>query len=115
MCPNHVDHDLVNLKATHPARGKIKTPALAQLEETQRVFRTRRPKQAHVVEIGLRRGFKNNGVIEIDEDTSEDDSDVEREMSGVTYRVPERGIKLDFIDRIKQYAALMISSCVLHG
>ena len=104
MCPNHVDHELVNMKTstTFPRVGPSKMPAAAQPEEAQRVFRTRRPRQATVINIGLRRGFRNNGVIEIDEDTSEGESEVERELSGVIYRVPERGIKLDFIDRIKQ-------------
>ena len=103
MCPNHVDHELINMKASASSTGKvaIKQPAASQPEEIQRVFRTRRPKQATIMSIGLRRGFRNKGLIEIDEDSSEDESDIEREMSGVIYRVPERGIKLDFIDRIK--------------
>lgn len=63
----------------------------------------RRPKRPAVVEVGLRRGFKNNGMIEIlAAESEDDDEDVVREVNGAIFRVPEKGIKLDFIDRIKQ-------------
>ena len=62
----------------------------------------RKPKQSAVVEIALRRGFKNNGLIDIEEELSEEESEIEKEISGVVYKVPERGIKLDFIDRIRR-------------
>lgn len=51
----------------------------------------------------MKRGHRNNGLIEIEEEPSEDESEIEKEMSGVVYKVPEHGIKLDFIDRIKRY------------
>lgn len=89
---------------TTSRRSGLRKSASAQPEEEQRVFKTRRPKQPTIIETGLKRGIRNHGLIEIDEETSEEDSEVEREISGVIYRVPERGIKLDFIDRIRQYA-----------
>ena len=105
MCPAHVDHQLTNLKASATAGGRSSTRKAASTQlENQRTFRTRKPKQATVVQMGLRRGFRNNGLIEIDEEKSDEDSEVEKEMSGVIYKVSERGIKLDFIDRIKRYA-----------
>lgn len=55
-----------------------------------------------MVEMGLRRGFKNNGLVDIDLESDEGESEVEKEMAGVIYRVPELGIKLDFIDRIRR-------------
>lgn len=48
----------------------------------------------------MRRGFKNNGLIEI---LNESESDSEKVISGVIYRLPENGIKLDFISRVKRY------------
>ena len=54
-----------------------------------------------MVEMGLRRGFKNNGLVEVDLESDDGESEVEKEMAGVIYRVPELGIKLDFIDRIR--------------
>ena len=108
MCPNHVDHTLANLHAIPPAPGRSSTRKAAsdQLQK-QRVFRTRKPKQANIVEIALKRGFRNNGLIEVEEEQSEEESEIDREMSGVIYKVPEHGIKLDFIDRIKQYITLL--------
>ena len=54
----------------------------------------------------LRRGHKNDGLIEIENEPEEEDSTEFEEItvSGVIYRLPERGIKLDFLDKIKQYA-----------
>lgn len=43
--------------------------------------------------------MKNNGVIEIENE--EEESFEEVLISGVVYRLPERGIKLDFIEKIK--------------
>lgn len=60
----------------------------------------RRPKKARVVDTMLRRGHQNNGIIEI-ESEDEDQFD-EVQMSGVVYRLPERGIKLDFIETVKR-------------
>jgi len=62
----------------------------------------RRPRNAKVVNTCLRRGHKNNGYIEIENSESENEMQfTEQELGGVIYRLPERGIKLDFIDKIK--------------
>lgn len=50
----------------------------------------------------MRRGHKNDGLIEVE---NEEDHDMEFEditISGVVYRLPERGIKLDFLDKVKR-------------
>ena len=110
MCPNHVDQELAHLKASATPAGKAAIQRSASIKPQEyrnsRSFRTRRPKKAKVVEIGLRRGFRNNGMIEIVEEHSEEESEIEKEISGVVYRVPEKGIKLDFIDRVKRYFSL---------
>ena len=94
MCPNHIDHELAVLGAKAQASNKLHP-------KTGRPYKIRRPKNALIIDMGIRRGFKNNGLIEIENDASDDDSANERERSGVIYRVPELGIKLDFIDRVK--------------
>ena len=100
MCPNHVDHELTHLgqKAQMLVQSSKKSHAKAG-----RAFKIRRPKNATIVDIGLRRGFKNNGLVEIENDPSDDGSDYEEKQNvGKVYRVTESGLKLDFIDRVKR-------------
>jgi hypothetical protein len=94
MCPNHIDLELnnidFNVNASHgasPTKG--------------RKYKVRRPKVVSIIDIALRRGFKNNGLIEIENESS-DEEDIMTKPSGQILRVPETGIKLDFIDRIKR-------------
>ncbi|KAI7277682.1 hypothetical protein KC345_g6458 [Hortaea werneckii] len=91
MCPLHIDHEL----------RQIDVGMLAP----RRKVHLRRPKQAKIVEPALSRGFRNNGVVDIAEDESEDSGseffDDETAEEGVVYRMPASGIKLDFIDKIK--------------
>ena len=57
------------------------------------------------------------GHIEIENDESEDSDDgfEETEQDGVIYRLPERGIKLDFIDAVKsRYVRLLIFMTATH-
>jgi len=62
-----------------------------------------------MVDVCLRRGFHNDGQrIEINND-DEDEERFEREtfenpftIDGKTYRLPERGVKLDFLDKVAQ-------------
>lgn len=67
------------------------------------MHRVRRPRNAKIVDVALRRGFKNNGLIEIENESS-DDEFIEENVGedGVIHRIPERGIKLDFINKVKQ-------------
>jgi hypothetical protein len=60
----------------------------------------RKVKNAPVIEPYYSRGIPNNGNIEIEED-SEDDAEAWRNYKahGRVYRLPEKGIKLDFISR----------------
>ena len=95
ICPNHIDEELANVGPTVKKSSPLQP-------ETARRYKTRRPKDAKIVDIALHRGFKNNGLIEIENEASEDESEIEREVSGIIYRVPEKGLKLDFIDRVKR-------------
>ncbi|PWW77893.1 hypothetical protein C7212DRAFT_292486 [Tuber magnatum] len=76
-----------------PAQKKWMCPAHADM------YQPRRPKKAVIVDAYLRRGMKNNGVIEIENE--EEEAFEEVLISGVVYRLPERGIKLDFIEKVK--------------
>lgn len=79
-------------------------PRLAerQLLRDRRVH-MRRPRGAKVVDTALNRDFINDGVIEIAPDSSDEESEFyEEEVAGVVYRLPEKGIKLDFIDKVKR-------------
>ncbi|KAF2772605.1 hypothetical protein EJ03DRAFT_188634 [Teratosphaeria nubilosa] len=91
MCPLHAEHEL----------RKVDTALLVP----RRRLHLRRPKDARVVDSSLNRGFVNNGIVDIEFDES-DDSDSEfydepAEIDGVVYRLPSSGIKLDFIDKVK--------------
>jgi len=95
MCPNHIDHELLALD--HPVRKYSRVSGI-----NGRTHKVRRPKNARVVNTALRRGFKNNGLIEIENESSGSDEDDFYQMQefGNVYRLPERGIKLDFIDKV---------------
>jgi hypothetical protein len=64
--------------------------------------RFRKIKGASVIRPAFSRGMKNNGYIEIENEPSEDDLDqgfyVQKEY-GHVYKLPEHGIKLDFITK----------------
>lgn len=56
-----------------------------------------------MVDTLLSRGLKNNGIIEIENDPSdvEDDADMFND-DGSIYRITEKSVKLDFIDRVNR-------------
>ncbi|KAL2428507.1 hypothetical protein ABEF91_008742 [Exophiala dermatitidis] len=93
-CPLHVEHDLAAV-----ARQAEVAPG-----ELGRVPTLRKPKNAVPVDAPLRRGFRNNGIIEVelDEDEPVLDRTKEVDMMGKIYRLPEKDIRLDFIDRVKR-------------
>ncbi|ETI19436.1 hypothetical protein G647_09270 [Cladophialophora carrionii CBS 160.54] len=93
-CPLHVDQDLLSV-----SRQAEKAPG-----DLGRIPKPRRPKNAIPLDIAVARGFRNNGVIEVEliKDQPEADKLKELRMNGRVYRVPEMGIRLDFIDRVKK-------------
>ncbi len=74
--------------------------ALPELSDPGREIQIRRPKNWKPSETIHRRGFENDGIIAVENEPS--DGEEEIESPGVVTRVPEKGIKLDFIDRIKK-------------
>ncbi|KAI0128875.1 hypothetical protein BJ170DRAFT_682661 [Xylariales sp. AK1849] len=66
----------------------------------------RKIKHAPLIEQAYSRGMANNGWIEIEEDDDEpEDSSPRRIDFGRVYRLPEKGIKLDFISRVRRNRA----------
>ena len=94
MCPNHVDPLLndIDPKAN---------PSNQDRPTTSRNYRIRRPKNLTFVNTTLTRGSKNNGLIEVVSD-SDDDEALTPPASPQYLRIPQRSIKLDFIDRMKR-------------
>ena len=92
MCPLHVDHELRNIDVSMLA--------------PRRKVHLRRPRNPKFIDTSLNRGFRNNGIIDVFEDESDDSDsefyDEETADTGAVYRMPASGIKLDFIDKIKK-------------
>jgi len=94
MCPLHTEHDLRRLDPVAQDGALV--------NGIPRPHRIRRPRKVQILDTALRRGFKNNGLIEIAEEESEDEFTDEESPEGVVFKVPARGVKLDFIDRCKR-------------
>lgn len=90
MCPNHIDSELQALFEPSSAPGTAHPV-------TTRLYKVRRPKHSLIRDVAMRRGFRNNGLIEIENEPEE-----EKDEEAVIYRLHENGIKLDFINRVKR-------------
>jgi len=112
-CSQHWHMDCLDppLVALPPLTKKWMCP----LHASHAYRRMRRPKhKMRVVDVSLPRGFRTWGDIEIEND---EESEEEREghriledgfesdfsIDGTTYRLPEKGIKLDFLEKIHMY------------
>lgn len=99
MCPNHVETELSTIDVSAlKSSNQVKSGS-------GRSYKVRRPKKVTIVDTALRRGFKNNGLIEIEDELSEEETKIadHDERGRVIYRVPAKGLKLDFIDRVKRW------------
>ena len=104
-CPLHVDHLLLG---TDPVARQYSQ--ITSGNGGRRTVKVRRPKNARIVDVSMRRGFTNNGLIEVGWD-SEDEKGFapsvpeeefeDLQKGGVVYRLPARGIVLDFIHKVK--------------
>ena len=95
QCPNHKDSD--SQTQTEPIVGRRGTTRNA----SGKIKKVRRPKHATIKDVGLRRGYVNNGIIEILNDPSDDENNLET-GAGIVPRLQERGLKLDFGDRVRR-------------
>lgn len=74
--------------------------------------RQRRIKGATIIKPAIGRGIKNNGYIEIEFAPSEDEDEgfFDQREYGHVYKLPEEGVKLDFISRYDLKIAILTSS-----
>lgn len=94
MCPLHSDHELRRVDTS-----------LLNPRNIGRKVHIRRPRNARIIETALTRGFRNNGVIDVIDDDSDDSGSEFYEpddQESKVYRLPASGIKLDFIDKVKK-------------
>jgi hypothetical protein len=110
-CSMHWHMDCLDppLTALPPLTKKWMCP----LHASHAYRRMRRPKhKLRVVDVSLPRGFRNSGDIEIENDESSEEEQIGHKLledgfesdfsiDGTTYRLPEKGIKLDFLEKIK--------------
>lgn len=98
MCPLHTEHLLLGRDPLHAYHGRSDLGSLGY-----RTTKIRKAKASRVVDTALRRGHVNNGLIEIESESSDDEHGpfVDLNDFGNIYRLPEKGIKLDFIDHVR--------------
>lgn len=97
MCPAHVDHET---KTLVPVHGGLARPIHAP--HRAKTHRMRRPLNAVTVPVHMRRGFANNGMIEVESETSDSGFESDELPDGTVFKLPRQGIKLDFLDKVKQ-------------
>lgn len=93
MCPNHMDHELRAIDLSIKATGKP-NPA-------SKLYRLRKPKNPRIIEPAFSRGISNNGLIEVINEASDEEAGITNQGPSI-YRITERGIKLDFIDKMRR-------------
>jgi len=101
-CPNHIDSLLNDIDPQANTSNKDR-PTIS------RRYKIRRPKNAIFVDTALSRGFKNNGLIEVINEPSDDETFTLKKYETESpkslpqlLRAPEKSLKLDFIDRVKR-------------
>lgn len=124
-CPRHLEHDLRSgLLVQNDLNDLGDDVQMADAAPVARVARkVRKLKNAEAIESTFSRGMRNNGLIDIINDP-DDDTDGEgnyvfgqgdsKDLNAKVFRVPERGVILDFVSRVKRYAqSFSILSSVL--
>ena len=102
-CPSHADTEFLNAtrKAQEGASG-------------QRVIKLRRPKNARVIDARAYAGLRNNGIIEIELEPSDDEGPPPIDAN-VVQRMTEEGVKLDFIRQVKYVHVFIIMQLLYHA
>ena len=75
-----------------------------------RQLKLRRPKDAIPNDVSLVRGFPNNGLIEVELMPEIETNFEEIDMEGTVYRLPEEGVRLDFVNKVKRLEVIFRSS-----
>ncbi|ORY13294.1 hypothetical protein BCR34DRAFT_481188 [Clohesyomyces aquaticus] len=118
-CPRHIDHDYRSGQVMQHDLNALNSldVEMQDAPSVTRVYRkVRKPKNPTVYEPTFSRGIRNNGIIEVINDENDDTDgegnyvfrtapreglDEETDQFAKLFRVPEKGIMLDFIEKVK--------------
>ncbi|KAF2711688.1 hypothetical protein K504DRAFT_375359 [Pleomassaria siparia CBS 279.74] len=111
-CPRHIEHDLRSGNLLqHDLNVRLNDDVA--FPDGRIARKVRKPKNANIVEPTFSRGMRNNGLITVindpDDDTdgegnyvfASDESCESRDLNSKIFRVPEKGIVLDFLSKVK--------------
>ena len=94
MCPNHMEHELRAIDLSIKATGEPNPDG--------KLYKLRKPKNPRIIEPAISRGISNNGLIEVINEPSDEEDDEITNQGPSIYRITEKGIKLDFIDKMRR-------------
>jgi hypothetical protein len=115
-CPRHIEHDLRSGQLYQNDLNAVDDVEMGDAAPIPRVARkVRKRKHPKVVEPTFARGMRNNGLIDIINDP-DDDTDGEgnyvfgpddpKDLNSKVFRIPEKGVILDFVSKVKRYVHL---------
>jgi hypothetical protein len=115
-CPRHIEHDLRSGQLYQNDLNGSDDVEMANAAPITRVARkVRKRKHPKVIEPTFSRGMRNNGLIDVI-NNSDDDTDGEgnyvfgpedpKDLNSKVFRVPEKGVILDFVSKVKRYVHL---------
>lgn len=110
-CPRHIEHDLRSGLVAQQDLIDDNDVEMLDAPPAGRVTRKiRKRKDAETIEPTFSRGMRNNGLIDIIND-SDDETDGEgnyvfgvdesKDLNSKVFRVPEKGLILDFVSKVK--------------
>ncbi|KAF1963283.1 hypothetical protein CC80DRAFT_511666 [Byssothecium circinans] len=108
-CPRHIEHDLRSGYVVQNDLNEAQDTAMVDAPIPRLGRKVRKPRHPNVIEPTFSRGMRNNGLIDIindpDDDTDGEGNYVfgtdEKDFNSHVYRVPEKGLILDFIGKVK--------------
>jgi hypothetical protein len=110
-CPRHIEHDLRSGYVVQNDLSEAQDAIMPDAPVARLGRKVRKPRHPDIVQPTFSRAMRNNGLIEIindpDDDTDGEGNYIfgneEKDVNSQVYRVPEKGIVLDFIDKVKGY------------
>jgi hypothetical protein len=113
-CPRHLEHDLRSGQLyQNDLNGLDDDDEMADTPLVSRVARKiRKRKNTKVIEPTFARGMRNNGLIDIINNDNDGEfnyvfgPDDPKDLNSKVFRVPEKGVILDFVSKVKRYVHL---------
>jgi hypothetical protein len=108
-CPRHIEHDFRSGLVVQNDLNETQDFAMTDAPVARLGRKVRMPKHPKVIQPTFSRGMRNNGLIDII-NNPEDDTDGEgnyvfgnedKDFNSRVFRVPEKGLVLDFIEKVK--------------